>query len=82
MDMETCKEVLDTLTEYLEDGLSEIERAAFEEHMQGCVPCDAFFQTYRTSKDLAAAALRAEQVPAELQVRVRSFLRQRLGISG
>ena len=78
--MATCKEVLDALTEYLEGDLQGAAQEDFEGHMKGCRPCVAFFRTYRRSSDLAREALRIEAVPPELQARVRSYLRSRLGI--
>ena len=80
--MATCKEVIQVLTEYLEDDLSTEEKARFEHHMSECSPCMAFLRTYETSCELATNALRAKEIPDELQERVRSFLREKLGLRG
>jgi anti-sigma factor (TIGR02949 family) len=79
--METCKEVLDALTEYLEGDLRGAENGQFETHMDDCGPCVAFFRTYRKSSELARETLKVEDVPPELQARVRSYLRARLGLA-
>ncbi len=78
--MHSCKDVLEALTEYLEGDLTAEDRARFERHMQDCPPCDAFLQTYQKSGDLAREVLKNREVPAELNDRVRSFLKARLGL--
>ena len=44
--MESCKQVLEALAEYLEGDLTAEDRMRFERHMQVCPPCDAFLKTY------------------------------------
>ncbi len=78
--MDTCKEMLDALTDYLEGDLPEDDEEEFEGHMEDCIPCDAFFRTYRKSSEMARETLRVEDVPPELQARVRRYLRARLGL--
>jgi anti-sigma factor (TIGR02949 family) len=78
--MLTCKDVIQALTEYLEGDLNPVERERFERHMADCTPCMAFLRTYEKSSELATAALRAEEIPNELQERVRGFLREKLGL--
>ncbi len=80
--MSTCKEVIQVLTEYLEDDLSTEEKARFEQHMSECSPCMAFLRTYEKSSELATNALRAEEIPDELQQRIRGFLKEKLGLRG
>ena len=80
--MATCKEMIQVLTEYLEDDLSTEEKARFEQHMSKCSPCMAFLRTYETSSELATNALRAEEIPDEVQERIRSFLKEKLGLHG
>ena len=79
--METCKEVLDALTDYLEGDLPGADCDQFETHMEDCNPCVAFFRTYRKSSELARETLKVDDVPAELQARVREYLRARLGLT-
>jgi len=79
--MITCQQILQTLTEYLEGDLSPEEKRDFEQHMEGCEPCHAFFRTYDKSRELARRTLREDDIPAELQERVRGFLRTRLGLA-
>ena len=52
----------------------------FEHHMEDCRPCDAFFRTYKKSSELARETLRVEEIPEELQNRVRNNLKAKLGL--
>ena len=78
--MENCKQVLQALTEYLEGDLPSGDEQEFEHHMEDCRPCDAFFRTYKKSSELARDTLRVEDIPEELQNRVRRFLKTKLGL--
>jgi len=78
--MENCQQILHALTEYMEGDLPLREERGFEQHMVDCDPCHAFFRTYKKSSELARQALRVEDVPPELQQRVRSYLKARLGL--
>ncbi|MCH2660572.1 zf-HC2 domain-containing protein [bacterium] len=78
--MESCKQVLEALAEYLEGDLTAEDRMRFERHMQDCPPCEAFLKTYCKSGDLAREMLKNREVPAELNDRVRAFLKDRLGL--
>lgn len=46
-----CRELVELITEYLEDRLSPVDRARFEAHLAECEPCltylDQFRQTIR-----------------------------------
>lgn len=43
----SCREIVDLVTEYLEDALSQRERTRFEEHIAGCDGCDRTVEQYR-----------------------------------
>jgi anti-sigma factor (TIGR02949 family) len=79
--MPSCKQVIDLLGEYLDGDLPPSELELFEAHMDKCPPCKAFLRTYKTSDQLARSALRQEEIPAELKERVRTVLKERLGLS-
>lgn len=79
--MFTCKEILEALTEYLEGDMSAEDSKTFEEHMEACAPCHRFLLTYEKSSQLARQTLGKEDVPAEVQDRVRNFLKARLGLT-
>jgi anti-sigma factor (TIGR02949 family) len=78
--MDTCKQVLQALTEYLEGDLAPEEKERFERHMRDCPPCRAFLRTYQKAGELARRTLREGDVPEEVRQRVRDFLRARLGL--
>ena len=80
--MPSCKEIIRLLTEYIEGGLSEAERQSFETHMADCGPCHRFLQTYQKTGAMAKVSLNCEEIPPQMQARVRQFLKARLGLEG
>jgi anti-sigma factor RsiW len=40
----TCKELVELVTDYLEDRLSAEERLRFEEHLNWCPPCGQYLE--------------------------------------
>lgn len=78
--MITCQQILKALTEYLEGDLPPEEEREFEQHMQDCGSCHAFFRTYEKSTELARQTLRENEIPKELQARVRNYLKKKLGL--
>jgi anti-sigma factor RsiW len=45
----TCQELVELVTEYLEDALDEHQRARFEEHVMTCPPCHAHIDQMRST---------------------------------
>ena len=78
--MITCQQILKALTEYLEGDLPPEEEREFEQHMQDCGSCHAFFRTYEKASELARQTLRENEIPKELQERVRNYLKKKLGL--
>jgi anti-sigma factor RsiW len=60
----TCHEVIDILTEYLEDALPGEERRRVEEHLAGCDGCTAYLETMRETIRVTGM-LTEEQIPVE-----------------
>jgi len=79
--MFTCEEVIQALTDSLEGDMGAADREVFEQHMTDCGPCRHFLNTYETSSKLAHRALEGENIPSEVQSRVRSFLKAKLGLN-
>jgi anti-sigma factor RsiW len=50
--------------------------ASFEDHLRLCPDCVAFLNTYKKTVQ-ATRSLRFEDIPAEMEKRVRRFLRER-----
>jgi len=58
----TCRELVDVLTDYLEDALPPLERARVEEHLATCPDCIAYLAQMRTTIGLLDR-LRDDDVP-------------------
>jgi len=58
----TCREVVELLTEYLEDALLARERARVEEHLANCADCVAYLEQMRATIGVLGG-LREEDVP-------------------
>jgi anti-sigma factor RsiW len=58
----TCAEVVDLVTEYLEDALDPSARLGFEAHVRACPDCTAYIDQMRVTV-AALASLRDDDVP-------------------
>ena len=45
----TCAQVVELVTDYLEGGLSEADRARFEAHLSGCDGCTNYLDQIRVT---------------------------------
>jgi anti-sigma factor RsiW len=45
----TCEEMVELVTDYLEDSLTRRNRRRFEAHLSGCDHCTEFLQQIRTT---------------------------------
>ena len=45
----TCQQLVELVTDYLEDALGPRERARFEAHVAGCEGCDAYLDQMRAT---------------------------------
>jgi anti-sigma factor RsiW len=70
----TCKEVVEIVSDYLEDALSARDRARFEAHLAGCAGCTTYVEQMREIIRLTGR-LTEEQVPAEHRERLRQAFR-------
>jgi anti-sigma factor RsiW len=69
----TCRQVVELMTEYLEDALSALDRARFEEHIAGCDGCRAYLAQVRTTKKVVGK-LADEPIPEPLEAElVKAF---------
>ena len=69
----TCERVTELIASHLAGTLDPELTSAFEAHLRDCDDCIAFLNTYKRTID-AAQALRYEDVPVEMEARVRRFL--------
>jgi anti-sigma factor RsiW len=61
-----CRQMVELMTEYLEDALSPRDRVRFEEHIAGCDGCRAYLEQMRTTMRLAGR-IPDEPIPERLQ---------------
>jgi anti-sigma factor RsiW len=73
----TCERVTALIRDYLAGELNPDITTAFEEHLRRCPDCVAFLKTYQKTTE-AIQSLHHEEIPADLQIRVRQFLRAKL----
>lgn len=62
----TCKEVVELVTEYLENGLAAEDRLAFERHVSICPPCRGYLSQMRRVSQVSGS-LSEEDVPERLR---------------
>jgi anti-sigma factor RsiW len=60
----TCHEVIEVLTDYLEDALPQMERRRVEEHLAACDGCTAYLEQLRETIRLTGM-LTEDQIPVE-----------------
>ena len=65
--------VVGLLADYLESALGQGRVGELEDHLAGCEACQAYLNTYRRTKALAAVAERVA-MPEEMKDRLRQFL--------
>lgn len=69
MSYRTCAEIVEQITEYLENALSDEEFSAFLEHLQGCSGCEAYLGEMRSTVRLLSSTPECPLTPqAELAV--------------
>ncbi|MDQ3828974.1 MAG: zf-HC2 domain-containing protein [Candidatus Tectomicrobia bacterium] len=70
----TCEQVTKLIRDYLQGELPPDLTASFEEHLRCCDDCVAFLKTYKQTVQ-EVQSLTYEDVPQDMQIRVRQFLR-------
>lgn len=75
----TCAHVTALLIDYVLGELDATTRGTFEQHLQGCQECLAFLATYQKTLSVVGA-VRYEEVPLALLVRVQQFLHASLAV--
>ena len=71
--MPTCKEIIDLLSEYVDEGLSDEMRREFDLHMGACPACVRFLESLQATR-VRVRSLRCEEIPPEVQTMLRRFL--------
>jgi anti-sigma factor RsiW len=73
-----CAELVELVTTYLDDALSDADRARFEAHLAVCDDCGTFVAQFRETI-AALGALPAEPPPAETTAALLAVFRGWLG---
>ena len=64
MDRElTCRELVELVTDYLDDALPDAERMRFEAHLAGCEGCDRYVEQIRTTVALTRETRALDERP-------------------
>lgn len=72
-----CRDVGQLLYEYVEQRLEPPVSQQLEQHLADCPGCLAFINTYKQTMSLSKD-LRCEDIPQELQAKLRSFIKTKL----
>lgn len=72
-----CRDVGQLLHDYIEGLLATSIQQQLEQHLADCPNCTAFINTYRQTIHLSQK-LRCEDMPQELQDKLRSFIKTKL----
>lgn len=60
-----CQQLVELITDYLEDALPEPERAQFQEHLDDCDGCTEYVDQMRTTIELTGR-LRADDIEPDV----------------
>lgn len=74
----SCREILDSLSAYIDAELDPSLCEEIEHHMKGCNPCVAFLNTLKKTVVLYRCSREDETVPDEVRIDLHRFLRERL----
>ena len=69
----SCREMVELVTDYLEDALPGTERARFEAHIAGCDGCTAYLEQMRATIALTGRLTEEEISPEALEALLREF---------
>jgi anti-sigma factor RsiW len=72
-----CNDITDLILDYLTEELDPDTTSEFEKHMRICPDCVAFLNTYKQTVQMTRS-LRYEDIPPEMEKRVRQFLAQKM----
>ncbi len=75
-DKEICQQITDLILDYITGELHPDTAVEFEEHIGICPDCVAFMNTYKKTVEVTRS-LPCEDIPAEMERRVRRFLQDK-----
>lgn len=71
-----CKELVYLLEDYLDGSMEEHLRQDLAAHIEKCVPCKNFLNTYDTTRILCRQT-KPEEIPSEVRARLKQFVMAR-----
>jgi anti-sigma factor RsiW len=69
----TCRELVELVTDYLEDALSPVDRERFEEHLAVCAGCEAYVNQIRLTVSVVGAADAVDEDAPEMAGLLEAF---------
>jgi len=72
-----CRQIAELLTDYVEGRLPPATTELIDWHMDGCAPCVAFLNTFRSTLKAVRQLPEPPPVPSELRHRLLAVLRVR-----
>jgi anti-sigma factor RsiW len=69
----TCREVVELVTDYLEDALPPEDRARFDEHLALCPGCDSYLNQIRLTVRVVAATDEIDEDAPEMAALLEAF---------
>ncbi|MEE8423808.1 MAG: anti-sigma factor [Thermodesulfobacteriota bacterium] len=76
MNMISCEGLVKFTIDYLDGDLAPEEEKEFDLHIDGCIDCHAFLNTYRKTVSLLSN-LSCKEIPEDLRTKISDFLRER-----
>jgi hypothetical protein len=71
----TCKNILDMLSEYIDEELDYSVCDEIENHMSDCTPCIAFLETLQKTVKLYNTAGKQVEIPDDVSSNLHDYLR-------
>ncbi len=69
----TCREVVELVTDYLENALTPEDRARFDEHLALCPGCDSYLEQIRLTVRVVAATDEIDEDTPEMAALMGAF---------
>ena len=75
----TCKQILERLSDYIDEELDPSLCDEVEDHMVGCSPCIAFMSTLKKTVKLYNTAGQEVEIPNDVRDNLHDFLKKKCG---
>lgn len=70
-----CRDIVEVVTGYLENALSDADRRRFEAHLAICEACDMYIDQIRTTIALTGRTVEPQDLPPDLREGLRHAFR-------